>query len=50
VEWFYIRNLAEAPFSPFTRKRPERRKSWSWGPSSWQNKLEVIEAELQKLV
>jgi len=28
----------------------ERRDSWSWGPSSRQNKLEVIGAELQKLV
>ena len=49
-EWFYIRNLTEAPFSPFTRRRPKRRESWSWGASSRQNKLEVIEVELQKLV
>ena len=40
----------EALFSPFTGRRPERRESWLWGPSSQQNKLEVIEAELQKLV
>ena len=49
-EWFYIRNPTEASFPPFTRRRPERRDSWSWGPASRQNKLEVIEAELQKLV
>ena len=40
----------EALFSPFTGRRPERRESWSWGPSSRQNKLEIIRAELQKLV
>ena len=40
----------EASFLPFTRRRPERWDSWSWGPASRQNKLEVIEAELQKLV
>ena len=45
-EWFYIRNLAEAPFPPFIGRRPERRESWSWGPSSRQNKLEIIGAEL----
>ena len=28
-EWFYIRNLVEAPFPPFTIRRPERRESWS---------------------
>ena len=50
MEWFYIRNPVVAPFPPFTEKRPERQESWSWGPSSWQNKLEVIEVELQKLV
>jgi len=33
-EWFYIRNPAEAPFPPFTGRRPERWESWSWGPSS----------------
>jgi len=49
-EWFYIRNPVEAPFPSFTGRRLERRESWSWGPSSRQNKLEVIEAELQKLV
>ena len=49
-EWFYTRNPAEAPFPPFTERRPERWESWSWGPSSRQNKLEVIKAELQKLV
>ena len=26
-EWFYIRNLAEAPFLPFTEKMPERWES-----------------------
>ena len=31
-------------------KRPERRESWSWGPTGRQNKLEVIETELQRLV
>ena len=45
-EWFYIRNPVEAPFPPFIGRRLERRESWSWGPSSVQNKLEVIEAEL----
>ena len=49
-EWFYIRYPTEAPFPPFTGRRPERQESWSWGPSSRQNKLVVIEAELQKLV
>ena len=49
-EWFYIRNPTEAPFPPFIKRRPERQESWSWGPSSRQNKLEVIEVELQKLV
>ena len=33
-EWFYIRNLAEVPFPSFTKRRLERRESWSWGPSS----------------
>ena len=33
-EWFYIRNLVEAPFPSFTRRRPKRQESWSWGPSS----------------
>ena len=45
-EWFYIWNPAEAPILTFTRKRPERRESWSWGPAGRQNKLEVIEIEL----
>ena len=34
----------------FTGKRPERRESWSWGPTHWQNKLEIIETELRRLV
>ena len=46
-EWFYIKNPVEAPF---TGRRPKKRESWSLGPSSQQNKLEVIEVELQKLV
>ena len=33
-EWFYIQNPAKASFPPFTERRPERRESWSWGPSS----------------
>ena len=50
-EWFYIRNLMEAPFSEFTDGRPERRESWSWGPSHQEKKkVEIIEAELQKLM
>ena len=50
-EWFYIRNLAEALFPPFTGRRLERQESWSWGPASRQNKkLEIIGAELQKLM
>jgi len=32
-EWFYIRNPVETPFPPFTGRMPERRESWSWGPS-----------------
>ena len=40
----------EAPFPPFTGRRPERRESWSWGPSSRQNKLGIIETELHKLL
>jgi len=40
----------EVPFLTFTGERLERRESWSWGPTGRQNKLEVIEAELQKLV
>ena len=30
--WFYIRNPVEAPFLSFTKRRPERRGSWLWGP------------------
>ena len=33
-EWFYIRNSTEVLFLLFTRRRPERRDSWLWGPSS----------------
>ena len=33
-EWFYTRNPVEAPFLPFTGRRPKRQESWSWGPSS----------------
>jgi hypothetical protein len=40
----------EVPFPPFTNRRLERRESQSWGPSSRQNKLRIIEAELQKLL
>ena len=40
----------EAPFPTFTGERPERRESWSWGPARRQNKLEIIETELQSLV
>ena len=40
----------KAPFLMFTRRRLERRESWSWGPVGRQNKLEVIEIEVQKLV
>ena len=47
---FYIRNLVEAPFPSFTGRRPERWESWSWGPSSQQNKLEIIGMELQMLL
>jgi len=49
-EWFYISNPTEASFLPFIGRRSERRESWSWGPSSWQNKVEIIGEELQKLV
>ena len=46
-EWFYIRNLAEALFPPFTGRRLERQESWSWGPASQQKKkVEIIEVEL----
>ena len=41
----------EALFPTFTGRRPERRESWSWGPSRREKKkVEIIEAELQKLV
>ena len=46
-ELFYIRNPMEAPFPPFTSKRPEKLDSWSWGLASRQKKkVEIIEAEL----
>ena len=41
----------EALFPTFTGRRPERRESWSWGPSRREKKkVEIIEVELQKLV
>ena len=41
----------EAPFPPFTGRRPERQESWSWGAASrLKKKVEIIEVELQKLV
>ena len=40
----------EAPFPAFIGGRLERRDSWLWGPSSRQDKLEMIRAKLQKLV
>ena len=40
----------EAPFLAFTGGRPKRQESWSWGPSRWEKKVEIIEVELQKLV
>ena len=41
----------EAPFPAFTGGSPERRESWSWGPSHREKKkVEIIETELQKLV
>ena len=40
----------EAPFPPFTGKRPDKLDSWSWGPASRQKKVEIIEAELKKLM
>ena len=50
-EWFYIRNLAEAPFPAFTGGRPEKQKSWSWGCARTERqKVEAIEEELWKLV
>ena len=46
-EWSYSRNPTEAPFPPFTGRRPERQESWSWGPASRQKKkVEIIEVEL----
>ena len=46
-EWFYIKNPVEAPFLAFTGGRPERRDSWSWGPSRREKKkVEIIETEL----
>ena len=48
-EWFYIRNPMGVSFPPITGRRPERQESRSWGPSSRQNKLEIIGAELLKL-
>jgi len=50
-EWFYIQNPVEAPFPPFTGRRPKRKESWSWSPSSRQNnKLGIIEVEPQKIL
>ena len=50
-EWFYIRNLAEAPFPAFTSGRPEKQDSWSWGCARKEkHKVGVIEEELRKLV
>jgi len=40
----------EAPFLTFTGERPKRRESWSWGPAHRENKLEIIEMELWRLV
>ena len=46
-EWFYIRNPVELPFLAFTSGRPEKRDSWSWGPSRREKKkVEIIEEEL----
>ena len=46
-EWFYIRNLVEAPFPAFNGGRPERQDSWSCGPSHREKKkVEIIEEEL----
>ncbi|XP_066324197.1 E3 ubiquitin-protein ligase EL5-like [Miscanthus floridulus] len=45
-EWFYIRNLVEVPFLPFTGRRLEKQENWSWGPASRQKK----KVELQKLM
>ena len=40
----------EALFPTFIGGRPERRDSWSWGPSRQEKKVEIIEEELRKLV
>ena len=40
----------EVPFPTFTGGRPEKRESWTWGPSHQQKKLGIIELELQKLM
>ena len=40
----------EASFPMFTGGRPEKRESWTWGPSRQQKKLAIIEPELQKLM
>ena len=46
-EWFYIRNLVEAPFPAFTGGKPEKQDSWSWGCSHWEKKkVEIIKEEL----
>ena len=46
-EWFYIRNPVEAPFPAFIGGRPEKRDSWSWGPSRREKKkVEIIKEEL----
>ena len=39
-----------APFPRFTGQRSERRESWSSGPTRQQNKLEIIEMELWRLM
>ena len=46
-EWFYIRNLVQAPFLAFTGGRPVKQKSWSWGCAhAEKHKVEAIEEEL----
>jgi len=50
-EWFYIRNLAEAPFLAFTGETSEKQESWSWGCARKERKkVDVIKEELRKLV
>ena len=50
-EWFYISNPMEASFPRFTGRRLKKLDTWSWGSASQQKKkVEIIEAELQKLV